>query len=88
MDTHQKPQEFVQYHKDGSIWAKGQIIADTPTGYWEWYRKDGSLMRSGTFRDGIQVDKWTTYDKKGQIYKVTDMKEGKKGAQRTVIDSS
>jgi antitoxin component YwqK of YwqJK toxin-antitoxin module len=86
MDSHQKPQETIHYHKDGSVWAKGHLIGDTPTGYWEWFRKDGTLMRSGTFRNGIQVGKWTTYDKNGEVYKVTDMKEGKKGAARTVIN--
>ena len=73
-----KPQKFVKHHKDGSIWAKGEVIGDTPTGYWEWFRKDGTRMRSGYFEDGIQVGKWTTYDKKGLIYKVTDMKSGTK----------
>ena len=86
MGSNQKPQDYIQYHKDGSVWAKGQLIGNTPTGYWEWFRKDGTLMRSGTFRDGIQVGEWTTYDKSGQVYKVTDMKEGKKGVKGTVIN--
>lgn len=88
MNSTQEPREYIQYHKDGSIWAKGQMTGETPTGYWEWFRKDGTLMRSGTFRAGIQVGMWTTYDKNGQVYKVTDMKEGKKGAQRTVINEN
>lgn len=80
-----KEKAFTQYHKDGSIWAKGKIIGDTPVGYWEWFRKDGTKMRSGTYNDGIQVGEWTTYDKAGEIYKVTDMKTGKKGAQKATI---
>ena len=43
-------------------------------------------MRSGYFLDGIQVGKWTTYDKNGAVYKVTDMKDGKKNAKRTMIE--
>lgn len=78
--------EYIKYHKDGSIWAKGQVIDETPTGYWEWFRKDGTIMRSGYFADGIQVSKWTTYDRKGTEYKVTDMKDGKKNATPTVIE--
>jgi antitoxin component YwqK of YwqJK toxin-antitoxin module len=66
--------EHIQYHKDGSIWAKGQTIDDVPTGYWEWFRKDGTMMRSGYFEDGKQAGEWTTYDQEGQVYKVTKMK--------------
>jgi antitoxin component YwqK of YwqJK toxin-antitoxin module len=66
--------DYVQYHKDGSIWAKGQTIDDLPAGYWEWFRKDGTKMRSGYFEDGKQAGEWTTYDQKGQVYKVTKMK--------------
>lgn len=66
--------EDIRYHKDGSIWAKGQSIDGVATGYWEWYRKDGVIMRSGHFADGEQTGEWTTYDKKGQVYIVTTMK--------------
>ena len=31
----------ILYHKDGSVWAKGQTIKGVMTGYWEWFRKDG-----------------------------------------------
>ena len=65
---------FVQYHKDGSVWARGQTIEDVPTGYWEWFRKDGTKLRSGTFENGQQSGEWTTYDKNGDVYKVTQMK--------------
>jgi antitoxin component YwqK of YwqJK toxin-antitoxin module len=68
------PKPHVHYHKDGSIWAKGQKEGDTMVGYWEWFRKDGTRMRSGYFEDGEQTGEWTTYDKKGEVYKVTRMK--------------
>jgi antitoxin component YwqK of YwqJK toxin-antitoxin module len=64
----------TEYHKDGSIWAKGQTIDGVPTGYWEWFRLDGTRMRSGHFKDGEQVGAWTTYDDSGAVYKVTQMK--------------
>lgn len=70
-----RTQKHVEYHKDGSIWAKGQTTDGTPTGYWEWFRLDGTKMRSGTFEGGEQVGEWTTYDKQGQVYKVTVMKK-------------
>jgi antitoxin component YwqK of YwqJK toxin-antitoxin module len=68
-----KPKVHVQYHKDGSVWARGQTIDGTPTGYWEWFRKDGVRMRSGHFERGEQVGEWATYDKSGEVYKVTSM---------------
>ena len=37
--------EHILYHKDGSIWAKGQLVDSVMTGYWEWFRKDGTIMR-------------------------------------------
>jgi antitoxin component YwqK of YwqJK toxin-antitoxin module len=70
--------KHVHYHKDGSVWAKGQTINGAMTGYWEWFRKDGSKMRSGHFANGEQVGEWTTYDKNGKVYKVTLMKPNKK----------
>jgi antitoxin component YwqK of YwqJK toxin-antitoxin module len=69
-----KPKKHVQYHKNGSVWAKGQMIGDVQTGYWEWFRLDGTIMRSGTFENGEQVGKWTTYDRAGKVHKVTTMK--------------
>jgi len=68
------PEPHVHYHKDGSIWARGQVIGGVPTGYWEWFRKTGVRMRSGYFENGEQVGQWTTYDAKGAVYKVTGMK--------------
>jgi len=66
--------KYVHYHKDGSVWAKGQTINGVFAGYWEWFRKDGTRMRSGTFDHGEQIGKWTTYDKSGNVYKVTTIK--------------
>lgn len=66
--------EHVQYHKDGSVWAKGPTLDGVATGYWEWFRLDGSKMRSGHFENGEPTGTWTTYDKLGQVYKVTTKK--------------
>jgi antitoxin component YwqK of YwqJK toxin-antitoxin module len=71
-----KIQNHTEFHKDGSILAKGQMQDGILTGYWEWFRKDGTMMRSGYFEDGEQVGEWTTYDKTGQVYKVTHKKAG------------
>jgi hypothetical protein len=46
------PKEHIQYHKDGSVWAKGKTEDGMPTGYWEWFRLDGTRMRSGHFEHG------------------------------------
>jgi antitoxin component YwqK of YwqJK toxin-antitoxin module len=72
------PQPYTEYHKDGSIWAKGEVLDGVPIGYWEWFRKDGTKMRSGTFLDGEQVGEWITYDQKGNVYKITTKKPRKK----------
>lgn len=64
----------VVHHKDGSLWAKGQVRGETTEGYWEWFRKDGTKLRSGYFTNGEQTGEWTTYDKQGKVYKVTTMK--------------
>jgi antitoxin component YwqK of YwqJK toxin-antitoxin module len=66
--------QHLHYHKDGSLWAKGQLAKGSPTGYWEWFRKDGTKLRSGTFQKGEQTGEWTTYDKAGKPYRVTQMK--------------
>ena len=65
--------KHIEYHKDGSIWAKGEIIEGICEGYWEWLRKDGTQMRSGHFERGKQIGEWTTYDKKGKVYKITNL---------------
>ena len=67
-------QEYLKYHRDGSLWARGQTRDGIPTGYWEWYRTDGVRMRSGSFENGEQTGAWTTYDKTGKAYKVTTIK--------------
>jgi antitoxin component YwqK of YwqJK toxin-antitoxin module len=70
----QSGKEYVKYHKDGSIWAKGRVVDGVPNGYWEWFRKDGTKMRSGHFDHGDQVGEWTTFDREGRTVKVTRMK--------------
>ncbi|MBI3417847.1 MAG: hypothetical protein HY043_21350 [Verrucomicrobia bacterium] len=70
--------EHIEYHKDGSIWAKGKTANGVPVGYWEWFRKSGTKMRSGYFENGEQTGEWITYDKDGQKYKVTNIKPKKK----------
>ena len=72
--SREKHTPHIEYHKDGSVWAKGQTRHGVPTGYWEWYRKGGTIMRSGTFENGQQVGVWTTYDQSGEVYKVTTKK--------------
>lgn len=69
-----QPQKHLHYHKDGSLWAKGQMLNGVMVGYWEWFRKDGTIMRSGSFENGEQVGEWTTYDKHGKVVKVTTIK--------------
>jgi antitoxin component YwqK of YwqJK toxin-antitoxin module len=54
----------IDRHKNGSIKARGHVIDDVLTGYWEWFRKDGTQMRSGYFENGKQVGEWTTYETK------------------------
>jgi antitoxin component YwqK of YwqJK toxin-antitoxin module len=73
-----RPKKHTEYHKDGSLWARGQMIDGVPAGYWEWFRREGTRMRSGTFENGEQVGEWTTYDKNGDIYKVTIMQPKRK----------
>jgi antitoxin component YwqK of YwqJK toxin-antitoxin module len=75
MATKSKAIEFIKYHIDGTLWAKGQTINETPDGSWEWFRKDGTKLRSGYFNKGKQVGEWTTYNQEGKVYKVTKMKE-------------
>lgn len=71
-------QEHVVYHKDGSVWAKGEMENDTRVGFWLWFRKDGTLLRSGHFTEaGEQTGEWVTYDRKGEVYKVTPIKGAK-----------
>ncbi len=39
----------IEYHKDGSLWTRGQTADGVPVGYWEGFRPDGTGMRSGLF---------------------------------------
>jgi antitoxin component YwqK of YwqJK toxin-antitoxin module len=64
----------IEYHKDGSIHAKGTTTDGVPDGYWEWFRLDGTKMRSGYFKSGKQTGTWTTYAKNGRVVKVTEIK--------------
>ncbi len=75
----------IEYHKDGSVQAKGHSLAGKLSGYWEWFRKDGSLMRSGYFEDGEQTGKWTTYDKQGNVVKETVISKKKMVKARTKV---
>jgi len=79
-----KVNPHIHYHKDGTLWAKGQMIDGVMAGYWEWFRKDGTIMRSGSFENGEQTGEWTTYDKNGRVVKVTTMKPKTKAAARPV----
>lgn len=69
-----RPKTHTLLHKDGSLWARGQMLGEKMHGFWEWFRKDGTRMRSGSFENGVQVGEWTTYDKTGAIHKITVMK--------------
>jgi antitoxin component YwqK of YwqJK toxin-antitoxin module len=77
MAATQQTTEHLQYHKDGTLWAKGWMLDGVPTGYWEWFRRDGTKLRSGHFERGAQVGEWTTYDKTGTVYKVTQIQPAK-----------
>jgi antitoxin component YwqK of YwqJK toxin-antitoxin module len=68
-------EQYVQYHKDDSLWARGQTIDGVPTGYWEWFRRNGTKLRSGSFEKGEQTGEWTTYDQDGKVHNVTVIKK-------------
>ena len=72
------PEERVEYFKDGTVRARGQMLDGLLSGYWEWFRKDGTKLRSGHFDNGQQTGAWTTYDRQGKVYKVTTMKSKRK----------
>jgi antitoxin component YwqK of YwqJK toxin-antitoxin module len=61
----------IEYHKSGSVRAKGKMVDGELEGYWEWFRLDGSKLRSGHFSKGKQTGEWITYDKNGKEYKKT-----------------
>ncbi|WP_244443798.1 hypothetical protein [Candidatus Nitrosotenuis uzonensis] len=62
--------KHVEYHKDGSILAKGNKINGVLVRYLEWFRKDGKKIRSGRFKNGEKSGEWITYDKNGKPYKL------------------
>jgi antitoxin component YwqK of YwqJK toxin-antitoxin module len=62
-------EQHIEYHKDGTVWAKGMRADGVLTGYWEWFRKDGTKLRSGSFEKGEQVGEWVTYDQKARSLK-------------------
>lgn len=65
----------IGYHKDGSIWNKGQMLDGKMHGYWRFYRKGGgAIMRSGSFDRGVRTGEWVTYDAEGKVYKITVLK--------------
>ena len=64
----------IEYHRDGSVHAKGTTTDGVPDGYWEWFRLDGTKMRSGYFKSGEQTGAWTTFAKNGRVVKVTEFK--------------
>ena len=64
----------VIHHRDGSLYARGQMLDGQMHGFWSFFRKDGSIMRSGYFDRGVQTGTWTTYGNDGRPVKVTDMK--------------
>ncbi len=68
---------YVEYHRAGTVCARGQKMGDTLHGYWTWYRTDGTLKRSGHFDRDVQVGEWITYDSSGTPYKTTMMKGAK-----------
>ncbi len=80
------PKSQKIFHRDGTLWAKGQTRDGKETGYWEWFRKYGTKLRSGYFEKGEQTGEWTTYDRKGKVYKVTTInpktKQRKQNAER------
>jgi hypothetical protein len=73
--------KHVEYHRDGSIRARGWKRNGKLEGQWNWFRLDGTRLRSGRFDMGQQVGEWTTYDRKGRPYKVTLMPPGAAGSR-------
>jgi hypothetical protein len=45
----------TEFHKNGSVCAKGRKLGGVLHGHWEWFRTDGTLKRSGGFDRGVQV---------------------------------
>ena len=68
-----KPERFVKYYRDGSIWARGWVLDDKPVGFWAFYRIDGTKLRTGYFREGVEAGKWTHYDHGGNVQRVEEL---------------
>ena len=75
---HHPARQHIEYYKDGSVWAKGNMIDGVPSGYWEWFRMDGTKLGSGHYDRGQQVGEWVSYDKKGRKHRVTNLKPNSK----------
>jgi antitoxin component YwqK of YwqJK toxin-antitoxin module len=71
-DDDEELEPYTKLHKDGSLWATGQLLGSEMHGYWEWYRLDGTVMRSGSFDRGQQIGEWITYDSLGRPHKITN----------------
>ncbi|MFC5928828.1 hypothetical protein D6T64_08790 [Cryobacterium melibiosiphilum] len=63
--------EHIEYHRAGSVRARGPQIDGVQEGYWEWFRLDGTKMRSGNFTHGEQTGEWITYNSEGLPHRVT-----------------
>lgn len=68
------PAEHLEYHRAGSVRARGSRVHGVPEGYWEWFRLDGTLMRSGSFTHGEQTGEWITDNSDGLPHKATQKK--------------
>lgn len=77
-------EEYIQYYKDGSVWAKGYKLNGHDEGYWEWFRHDGTIERSGHFQEGREVGEWISYDAKGQPLKVVQISDEEGDLPRTI----
>ena len=69
-----KTEAVIKHRKDGSLWAKGQLVDGKEEGYWEYFHKDGWRDGSGYFTAGKQTGEWTRYDKDGKVLSVREFK--------------
>lgn len=66
-------EQHIEYHRNGRVRARGDMLDGELDGYWEWFRVDGAKLRSGYFSRDVQVGEWITYDQRGEVYKVVQM---------------
>lgn len=59
----------IEYHKDGTIRAKGKLKDGKRDGYWKFYRADGTKLKTGFYTYGELTKDWMMYDKKGKLIK-------------------